>query len=462
MMLLSKTSELLPTDPEQIEVQALVTTGWPASKTSVPDLAKPYWPIRRELKSHDGLLFKQDRVIIPSTLRQTILRKIHAAHRGPEFTTRHAHSCVFWPGLTSQIKNMCKACTTCAQYAQQHSREPLQPYPVPTLPWQMVSQDLFQLDGVTYLVTVDHYSDFYEIDKLPNIQSSAVIQATKKHFSRYGVPHTLITDNGTQFTSDLFKQFARKYNFHHITSSPYWSQSNGRAEAVVKSAKHILLTADDVDLSLLSVRNTAPAGHTFSPAQRLFGRALRMDLPQPVSTLKPSTPPSDIVVKDHANRKMQQKHAYDKRAGPPLTDIPPKTMVFAKPPPTSTAKAWIPGEIIGSAGPRSYMIRTGSSTIRRNRAQVQEAPPTSACVADETACEEPAVQMPLQHSPVEHSSPALSSGPESLTAPTTSGSYAPTTPSTSDSSPPSLTQQPSTTAPRQPAVVVSFDTLPVM
>ena len=202
-----------------------------------------------------------------------------------------------------------------------------------------------------------------------------------------------------------------------------------------------LLTADDVDLSLLSVRNTAPAGHTFSPAQRLFGRALRMDLPQPVSTLKPSTPaPSDIVVKDHANRKMQQKHAHDKRAGPPLADIPPKTMVFAKPPPISTAKAWILGEIIGSAGPRSYMIRTGSTTIRRNRAQAEAAPPTSTCVADETACEELAVQTPLQHSPVEHSSPALSSGPESLTAPTTSGSYAPPTPSTSDSSPPSPTQ----------------------
>jgi hypothetical protein len=102
-------------------------------------------------------------------------------------------------------------------------------------------------------------SDFYEIDKLPNLQSPTVIQTTQKHFSRYGVPHTLITDNGTQFTSELFAQFASKYKFHHITSSPYWSQSSGRAEAAVKSAKHILLTADDVDLAILSVRNTAPA-----------------------------------------------------------------------------------------------------------------------------------------------------------------------------------------------------------
>ncbi len=112
------------TDPEQVEVQALITTGWPTNKSSVPDLAKPYWPIRHELKSHDGPLFKQDRVIIPSTLHQTILRNLHAAHRGPKFTTCHAHSCVLWPGITSQITNMCKMPSS---ILENHS---LQPYPV--------------------------------------------------------------------------------------------------------------------------------------------------------------------------------------------------------------------------------------------------------------------------------------------------------------------------------------------
>jgi hypothetical protein len=144
---------------------------------------------------------------------------------------------------------------------------------------------------------------------------------------------------------------------------PYWSQSNGRAEAAVKSAKQILLTADDFDLALLSVRNTAPAGHMFSPAQHLFGCALRSNLPQPSSTLLPSTPPQDIVVKDHTERKSQQKRDYDKRAGPPLPHLLPETKVVAKPPPTSSAKAWIPGKVIGSAGPRSYIIKTGASHI---------------------------------------------------------------------------------------------------
>ena len=237
------------TDPEQVALRSVISTGWPNDKAAVPELARPYWSLRHELTYHVGLLFKQDRIIIPSCLRTSLLHKLHAAHRGSEFTLRHARNCVFWRGLHTQITNMCQSCVICARHAQQHLREPLQPYPVPTLPWQLVFQDLFELNGRAYMVAVDHYSDFYETDHLPTIQSSAVIQASKQHFGRHGIPHTLITDNGAQFTSDLFRTFSRTYGFNHVTTSPSWSQSNGRAEAAVKSAKHILLTAEDVDFA---------------------------------------------------------------------------------------------------------------------------------------------------------------------------------------------------------------------
>lgn len=161
---------------------------------------------------------------------------------------------------------------------------------------------------------------------------------------------------------------------NNITSSPYWSQSNGRAEAAVKSAKHILITANDVDLALLSLHNTPPAGHTFSPAQRLFGRTLRCDLPQPAVTLEPFTPPRDTVVADHVHRKLQQKRAYDKHAGAPLPDLQPGSYVYAKPPPTSSTKAWIPGKVVGPAGPWSYVIDTGKRQIRQNCVQIQLGP----------------------------------------------------------------------------------------
>ena len=121
-------------------------------------------------------------------------------------------------------------------------------------------------------------------------------------------PHTLITDNGAQFTSDLFEPFASKYKFQHITSSPYWSQSNGSAEAAIKSAKHILHTADDVELALLFVCNRAPAGHAFSLTQRLFGRQLHTNLTQPALTLTPSMSPPDIVIKTWGRKCSRNVH----------------------------------------------------------------------------------------------------------------------------------------------------------
>ena len=156
---------------------------------------------------HDATL---NDIRVASSTRRSMLHKLHAAHRGPEFTIRHARNCLYWPGLNGEIKDMCDSCGICAQHAQQHPREPLKTYPVPTLPWQLVSQDLFELNGSAYLVTVDHYSDFYEINKLSSIQSSTIIAATKQHFGRYGIPHTLLTDNGSQY-SPVILQIARQF-----------------------------------------------------------------------------------------------------------------------------------------------------------------------------------------------------------------------------------------------------------
>ena len=73
----------------------------------------------------------------------------------------------------------------------------------------------FGLSSAKWEVTVDYYSDFYEIDKLPTMQSSAVTQFTKQHFGRHGIPYTLIIDSGAQFTSDLSKTFTEK---NHLTT----------------------------------------------------------------------------------------------------------------------------------------------------------------------------------------------------------------------------------------------------
>ena len=74
------------TDPEQSTLQSIVEAGWLNDKAAVPEPTCTYWTFRHQLTLHDGLLFKQGRVIVPSSAHPTILHKLHAAHRGPEFT----------------------------------------------------------------------------------------------------------------------------------------------------------------------------------------------------------------------------------------------------------------------------------------------------------------------------------------------------------------------------------------
>ena len=82
-----------------------------------------------------------------------------------------------------------------------------------------------------YLITVDHYGDYWEIDCITgDTRSEVIVELTKQHFARHGMPDTVITDNGPQFIAHEYHTFAREWEFNHTTSSPHHSQSNSKAE----------------------------------------------------------------------------------------------------------------------------------------------------------------------------------------------------------------------------------------
>ena len=68
----------------------------------------------------------------------------------------------FVPGMRKSIQDMCDACGTCAQYGTTSPKEPMRSVPIPTRPWQIVSQDICELQNQSYmyLLTVCHFSDW--------------------------------------------------------------------------------------------------------------------------------------------------------------------------------------------------------------------------------------------------------------------------------------------------------------
>ena len=130
--------------------------------------------------------------------------------------------------------------------------------------------------------------------------ATAVITRLKRHFSTHGVPEIVQTDNGPPFNSRDFAQFADSYNFTHTTSSPEYPQSNGKVESAVKLAKRLLKKTkregEDFYMSLLVWRNTPTAGMNSSPAQRMFSRRLRDNLPMKDKLIDPE-PPTNVKEK---------------------------------------------------------------------------------------------------------------------------------------------------------------------
>jgi len=139
---------------------------------------------------------------------------------------------------------------------------------------------IFQFADREQLITVDYLSGFFEVDRLPSKRISDIVYVLKQHFARNGLPVELISDNSPSNSSE-FARFASSYEFRHTTSS---SQSNGRAENSVRTAKRIMIKAHesgtDPYLTLLEWRNMPSEQLGLSPVhQLLFGRKTRTRLP---------------------------------------------------------------------------------------------------------------------------------------------------------------------------------------
>ena len=364
------------TDIAMSALYKVVKQGWPSDKALLPPEIRPYWSFRDEISIHEGVLLKSDQVIIPSSLRQEMLTKIHKAHQGADSSIRRARETLFWPAMSAAIRHACSTCGLYAQYKAERPTEPMQSQEIPQLPWERISVDLFQLDGKQYLVSVDHYSDFIDIDLLRNTSATAVINAMKKNFARLEIPQVCVSDNGPQFISHEYSRFASEYGFKSIKSSPYHSRSNGKAESAVKVAKNILKKArhEDPYLALLAYRNTPQQGHTYSPAERIMSRKLRditVSIPQ---QLKPYPVSSTGVVNEIISRRNKSKEQYDKRASSqPLDTFSRNDQVYVKPNPKNKHKPWIFGEVVENRGQRSCVVNTSLGLIRRNHKQIRKA-----------------------------------------------------------------------------------------
>ena len=108
---------------------------------------------------------------------------------------------------------------------------------IPERPWARVGVDLYELIGRTLLIVCDYYNNFIEVERIQISTTLGVSKILKSLFARYGVPDIVLSVNGPQFSSAEFTEFAQTWQFTYLMASPYYPQSNSKAENAVKTIK---------------------------------------------------------------------------------------------------------------------------------------------------------------------------------------------------------------------------------
>jgi transposase InsO family protein len=253
--------------------------GWPDQK-DVPEDLKSLYQRRDALSVSRDCLFWGRRVVVPSELRPRVLRALHEAHPGVVRMKSLARLHVWWAGIDEDIEATVGECVAC-QEEQPLPSQRTTSWPTTTRPMERVSIDYAGplANHKWVLVLVDAYSNWIEAAPIDHPNSHATIRALREWFSRLGLPDTLVSDNGSAFTSAEFNEFTTRNGIRHVRSPPFHPQSNGAAERAVRTVKTALKKADSGDLhaaisNFLLGQHATPTGEGPSPASRMMGREL--------------------------------------------------------------------------------------------------------------------------------------------------------------------------------------------
>lgn len=268
---------------------------------------------RYEFAMHEGLLYRIFRpaverevhqLVLPQGLRDVVLRMAHdgilAGHQGAEKTTHRVLEEFYWPGLQADVKRFVRSCDQCQRTTPKGkvTKAPLGTMPLIDTPFQRVAVDIVgpitpvTAKGNRYILTlVDYATRYPDAVALPDITTERVAEGLVEMFTRIGLPKEIVSDRGSNFTSDVMKEVSRLLSMTQLHTTPYHPMANGLVEkfnGTIKMMMRRMCQERPRDWDrylaplLFAYREVPQASLGFSPFELLYGRHVR----GPLSVLK--------------------------------------------------------------------------------------------------------------------------------------------------------------------------------
>ena len=348
-------------DPILSGVLDYTLNGWPGHMKD--DTLKPYFIRKDELTVDQNCVLWGLRVIIPIKLQAKLLDDLHTEHPGMVRMKSLARSYLWWPCLDKQIEEKVSACTACGQARNMPSTAPLHVRKWPSRVLQRIHIDFAESKGKTFLVLIDAYSKWLEVFQMHSTTSTKTIEVLRHFFASYGLPESIVSDNGPQFTSSEFKVFCKSNGINQILVPAYHPASNGAAERsvqILKKAflKHIfaednqqMTLAHKLDNFLLMYRNTPHSVSGRTPSELFLQRQVRTRF----TLLKPN------LAQTMEQKQSKQKYYHDNKGTKTLREF--ATHDFVQVRNFAGGRPWLTGKILKRLGPLNYLVQVGHKVI---------------------------------------------------------------------------------------------------
>lgn len=299
---------------------SIIETGqWPTHMTEELQSYKKY---AEELSTHNGLILRAHRIVLPKSKTKQAMQIAHETHQGVVRTKQFLRSKFYWPNMDIDIERLTGNCNACILNQALHEDQPLQPLELPPRPWTKLGIDLVgPIDNKHILTVIDYYTSYPEAVVVSDISSQTVTGELMKIFGRFGYPLEVVTDNGRQFVSTLFDSFLTTCGIKHIRASPYYPKSNGKIERFHRYLKKAFRACkcegkrwtDQLSKILMAYRTTTHRASGETPAYLIFGREMRTKLPHWEE--EENEDRNSDIRKHHDEYKKKMKEYADKKHG---------------------------------------------------------------------------------------------------------------------------------------------------
>lgn len=227
--------------------------------------------------------------VVPACMRERVMELVHATgaacHQGIEKSVAKLQSVAYWAGMATDMEEYIKHCEVCQLSKEGQKRTSELHSQAMLYPGMMWALDILELPttprGNRYLLVIeDLYSKWPMAYPMKTMKTSEIVGYVRNAFASFGIPETVLSDQGAQFESQVFKELARQFGFYKVRTTPYHPQADGTVErrnrSLIQIFRSICHSETEWDLwtdtALHAIRTTKQKATGLTPFELMFGR----------------------------------------------------------------------------------------------------------------------------------------------------------------------------------------------